>query len=865
MSENTPQLDLLMKDPTLDGHEYFNVKTMMNDNWEKIDKFAGEAKTSIAGLEDRLNTKAEEEVVLNGGVQIVDAVKAAPFNLTGLKGRTLVNLIGRAGNCEDPSKFSSWQATLTADTTNKTQGNQAIKITTTASPGGSGASAGFAVKAGSYYFIAADVKLGSGISIGAYLNGLTSTKGNTNSTDTAKFKTVWKAYSVTTAATVYAVGEVVGAAGSVGYIDGIRVYEISDTEYTALSNMTADQIALKYPYVDSVTPVRNPYAIRHGENLFPPFYEHVAATTGSTLTVISPYEAVLTTTATTQPWNSFINIVGGQTYTLSYTSSVPDIAYINIQWHDAAGIPLGYTPANQNGQTVIAPNNAVRAKTLVTATAAGTFIISNPMLNIGNKALPFVPREDAMLALQTDLYADPLTGTSADSVFEQNGQYFKAKKWHQFKIDNNITFVTAASTTGRKQIVIRLPAAGVINSELVTKFTGSILQTDQNMAGPDRSGIDYGDRTLLHISVANTDSGWGDAYAPSADEIKAYFLGWVMYDGSLAGGAASPNNPAGNTYNGTGSRAWCYRTDGVSRTYAGPTATLPTTQAPVWTPYELVYQLVTPTVESIVSEGQLTLNEGSNQVEVGTGIVLREGAKPQLYSNYDINTGKTAANALKHAVKSYLTLYANGRRLYRGWATFSGDNGPAIAIYPQYYDPSAAYSVTYLMQATFPIQPMTGIYAGNEKSLLNNLVNSVTQQEIRLAAVENKKAEKDSPALMKLTLLNGFTGVSGYYDYVSGFYISRDSEGYVHTMGLINNGVAASAGNPSLIARLPVGYRPKNSFTFSAPYYSSTGGGEMTTRIKVANNGDVYSFCPHSLVAPSDWMSLHLPPFLVEQ
>lgn len=37
MASNTANLNLYKKDPTLDGNDTFNIKTMLNDNWDKID------------------------------------------------------------------------------------------------------------------------------------------------------------------------------------------------------------------------------------------------------------------------------------------------------------------------------------------------------------------------------------------------------------------------------------------------------------------------------------------------------------------------------------------------------------------------------------------------------------------------------------------------------------------------------------------------------------------------------------------------------------------------------------------------------------------------------------------------------------
>ncbi|UNK17653.1 phage tail protein [Paenibacillus sp. N3/727] len=47
MSKNTPNLGLLKKDPMVDGNETFNIKTMLNDNWDKIDEAVGNVRVEI--------------------------------------------------------------------------------------------------------------------------------------------------------------------------------------------------------------------------------------------------------------------------------------------------------------------------------------------------------------------------------------------------------------------------------------------------------------------------------------------------------------------------------------------------------------------------------------------------------------------------------------------------------------------------------------------------------------------------------------------------------------------------------------------------------------------------------------------------
>lgn len=53
MSSNTPNLGLLKKDPVADGNDTFNIKTMLNDNWDKIDEAVGNIKVPDASLTEK--------------------------------------------------------------------------------------------------------------------------------------------------------------------------------------------------------------------------------------------------------------------------------------------------------------------------------------------------------------------------------------------------------------------------------------------------------------------------------------------------------------------------------------------------------------------------------------------------------------------------------------------------------------------------------------------------------------------------------------------------------------------------------------------------------------------------------------------
>lgn len=62
MASYTPNLDLLKKDPITDAADTFNIKTMMNDNWDKIDDGFGSLQTEVTEhIEDEVRHITNDE------------------------------------------------------------------------------------------------------------------------------------------------------------------------------------------------------------------------------------------------------------------------------------------------------------------------------------------------------------------------------------------------------------------------------------------------------------------------------------------------------------------------------------------------------------------------------------------------------------------------------------------------------------------------------------------------------------------------------------------------------------------------------------------------------------------------------------
>lgn len=585
--------------------------------------------------------------------------------------------------------------------------------------------------------------------------------------------------------------------------------QIVKTDKQALFNLAGltGKTVIDYDGQKGLFGVRNPYVIRYGENLLPSFYEWTVTTSGI-VTVQGPNKAtaVRTTADIIAPLKVVVPVLPNTTYTMS---SVGDgLQYIerrDSNDSDPSGeVATGVVVVGAKTFTTSAQTSFLSVR--LRYASVGTFNHENPMLNIGSTAKPFKPREDSMLALQTDLYADPVTGANADTVFERDGQYFKSKKWQGLTLDGNRAWVLGegGATAGVRQVrLVGVATGAVAGSGIGVKFDGKILPQGSTGNTADTNAVTAAGDIYFGIPVA--DSGWADSYGPTQDDIKAYFFGYKAYDANTITPATAQAATTA-TWNGTGTKYWVQRVGAANFTQSVPQASYAG-----YTPYKLVYQLATPTVEPIVSEGQLSFIEGDNQVEVGTGIVLREAAKPSYEStsgNYQVNNSTLTGSALRNKAERILNVFRNNvpDKAFEIFGNTAAYGVQLAVIKASNYDPVASYSTTYLMLDKSPVVPLTGSYAANEKTLMADLVDSVQQNTARVSVLENKKADKDNPAWLSPTLLNGAMNTSANEQAVQ--YL-KTSDGYVMLRGVLN--VAALN---TMAFRLPAGYRPLKSMRF---------------------------------------------------
>lgn len=794
----------------------------------------------INGLRTEISTRFDHAdttpLTLQPGLQVVHAEKDARFKLGEIRGRTLVNLLGYHGNLDT---LNNWYVVIG---TGNAQGRIA-----TVTGNGTGRnpqmqslfSLGPKPAIGDKFFLTAKIRVDSpdctALRIYLYVNSIgiqdggrvvnpevgkeyivsgivTVTQEMIDVWDTLKFVvSAWYSNDTT-------------ANNSVTKFWDLAMYPVPTVDHS----LTNEELQGKYPYTNGgITGIDNPYVINTSGNLLPPFYEWTLNSFAEgKVKFNSPYEVSVQANGVLGQYEQLSYSLLGQpglTYTIRKEGTVNRI---NVRFYDSSDTLISNVTNSGSGDsdtiTFTTPSDTVKITVLFNSTVAGTFTLENPMLVVGAEAKPFLPQRKSMLAFQTELHANPLDGSDPDILFEENGEYWKLVKWKKVVLDGSLNWLYGSGETGYKWA--NLPLTGQVpDSGHAIKFDGTLLNRRVIVdgipgSGPNRHALRD---NLLIITIANSDSGWGDDYTPTQDEIKAYFMGFKMM---ISGQARS------SIYNGEGQKGWVriydYVTNPALTTFYSTVLTQVLDYGPTWydndktRPYQLLYRLAKETVEPVVTEGSLLLSEGDNMVEVGTGIVLRERTTPVKNGStivyHFVNRTNFPGSLLKNKTREILHIYGNNKDQTALWSRIYDDvaNGLVRATFgnvTQEFDPSAAYSVTYIKLDKSPIQPITGTLAANEKAQIGDLTAGVAEALQRVSVVEQKKADEDAQGWITPTLLNGALQGGTPVRY------KKMPDGTVRFIGIFVPKVSG------LVFKLPVGCQPKDNLRIPIVSFAADG------------------------------------------
>lgn len=604
------------------------------------------------------------------------------------------------------------------------------------------------------------------------------------------------------------------------------LYEVDATEYAnILTTWDENEVMRRYPMVESVQHVQNPYVIAEGENLLPPFTEW---TLHANAVVREPYKLELNATGTYQSSIYVLNVINGQTYTISLGSFNGEV----VLYKKGTAYGTDVFKVLTNGSYTFTVDSSFEGKVTVSLTSgskgAGTYTFSSPMLTLDSTAKPFVPRNPSMLLID-----GVKLGALSDKkdILWKDGQDWKVTKWIEKDVvlDGKLAWVYHNDQIGFKSVRID-NYTGTTNNSIMTKYNGTKVPYVYNIPNPDNHF--FGSANVsLYISISDTDSGWGEHYKPSAQEVQAYFNGWKA--NGYTTGTAVTNELTGQLANNgtytfaqngayrnvvvkksTDNSTWSSATENtdfkidisgtkavltnlsasplyfrISYNYgvtvnswvslvdgsAPATNTLAyvsANMAPGFTPYKLSYVLATPQTIVVTDkvEGDLVVN-GATQVEVGSGVVIREKANPVQYNtdgtwhiNWDNSKNGVIpkGSELKNKTQLILSVFKNGVK-DTNWNIVTTTINPAsyglsrAYIEKNKYDATAEYTVTYLILNTDRCIFTTNILSviANYDASLKSVVDDVVAKQSDIAAQVSVNVRAIAELYKRLKALGG--------------------------------------------------------------------------------------------------------------
>lgn len=648
-----------------------------------------------------------------------------------VNGLTLVNLLGNDGNFEVdsnsngladgltggspatyslvPGRYGTNAQRITSGTTDTSVDRRVSKTSLTAS-------------AGKYVFIADAMTDGTNGLMGMSVynnNGYVTGSGTSAS---AAWKTIFVRFTLaadTTSLAIHLYNQ--APAGTVGWAqyDGAGVYAVDDALYARIGvDITESNIRDYLPHVDGKQHVQGVAITKQGRNLLGPFAEWTQLT-NSALT--GPYSLTLTATGQYQGPMYKLNALPNQAYTLSATHN----GRLEIQQYDANGTSI----LNQafTAQTATITTNTATASIIVRCTnsAAGTFTFSNPQLELGGTATAFTPAEPQSVILPVTLGE---VGGIRDSVYSAGSDWMYVERLKKDMIIDGITpWNGYLDGTGFKTLTATLATTIPSRTLRLRRYDGMLYQYETSgLAANVKAGTYIISSTnVLHLGVADTDSGWAESINPSVNAIKALFNGWK----------ATANN-------GTAYTSWVSLLDG-SAPATNTEAWVSANKAPGWTGWAtLDYALASAAVPVAVTnaEGSITLHPGGNQISVDTGLIQREKVTPVLYApdnKYYINAVSTSSKP-KYRVQRFLSIY-KGAEVDSAWGITPHNavgevvfGSVALGISVANFDSTKDYYVTYIALDKYGLTANVTETAATWRTGLSGVVSDVVQSVVEL-------------------------------------------------------------------------------------------------------------------------------------
>jgi hypothetical protein len=665
------------------------------------------------------------------GLSIIETDQKSPLMLE-MYGNSDINHMGKQGGFY--SQFNRWNANLAIDTATYFSGTSSGKIDNSA-----GAAAKKSLNSQKMYLSGKKVILGihaksaSGTpSIAVRLYGydgadaLITTKTLT-ATITNVFGIYYAKFDLSANTDVYWKAELevtsFGTAADVVNFDDLITYSLSTTDFDKLDILTSDEVAEKYGYVDSVKHIQNPVFVSYGKNHNPSFNE--ADSLHANATVVEPYKLEFTHSSITSGATFKIKTVTNQSFTFSCTHDGA------IEVRSESGSLITSTTGSSVTFTATTEITEIR---FVNQTVNVKATFTNPQLELGSVATTFEAQNNTYLYGVDFQIGSDVEGTVKDRLYYHEG-WKVLKRWEKdVVLDGSLGWEYSSNYTGYKRVKASLGInlSNFSNHNLI-KFDGKIIKrisTTTNSSSDESFIYDMSGKGGIWITISDTDSGWLEAWTGTTLTeawIDANFNGW-RYTGD------------GTTH------TWVSKYDGAN----SPTQTLAYVSANRASgmtddnAYKLSYQLADAVVEPVTMEGDLTLIEGLNQVELTEGVIVREPIKEFVLGNgyYRFNDVDYSNTLLDYRTLKILDIYKGTDKDTSNWITestkaYGNERGK---IEEGKLDDTKSYYVTYLVLDKHLFTANAIEAEGTYNTNLKTVVDKHTDQ---IADLNTKQSQQD--------------------------------------------------------------------------------------------------------------------------
>ena len=766
--------------------------------------------------------KLQSELPVSDYIVDISTDETKQLALTRIAGNTRINLIPDS-NCEDASRWFGYQANLTTDTSNKAFGGASIKVTATVANSSCVAYKPnyFAFLApNKYYCVSAYVKNGNlgnpiGISVGAVLTGVTTGR-SVKSSDSNLFARIFTMFA--TSSGMSADIDISGIATAVGqyfFMDGVMVEEVTQEQYN-----DPNYVPPCYFSGDLSTGDLYRTTLRtRGKNMIDLVQGTIDWTNNGAFANYAPPSRLTHRKGRipVKPNTNYVVSLDKPLICLTGEFDISGVALSNNSWGTVPATQLSFkTGINTKYVGLVFKLDET------TILYAEDYKIQMEEGTIASDYEPYretsITIEEALRSINTGI-SDSITDgkhiqrvgktiLGANITYEFNGSVAGYKRIG-VPVDN-IQFGLASYTWGATpngiagNMLIK-PSGKILNDR------GRLVITGVSSSGSE--GVSFWDNGKVYIDVPSSDSGWGDSYTPTQDEIRAFFLGWKMYSSNDNGASVA------GIYNGTGTKFWGQQWIGsgineghgyIKGTGLGANV-VPTSMAGYYPSYRLLYPLATPVISELDIPKLVAFPKGSLVTDSESPIFM----SPRLVKYQIMDSLKSNLESLMRDVSDTI------RVLRRGSINVYNINKDNTGIGVQQNADDYIKTGVYISHAwiNYPV----GMVGDSQGILIVSAYSDGWVHQTFITPHENKICSRQrtnyqwTPWIIEVgSLVNLGSQLPYYTNWTpsggTGYNnLTKDSNNQVVYAYNCQCAIALSAGGDYPMCTLPAGYRPSGA------------------------------------------------------